>query len=138
MGLCDFLRYKLLMKSSLTVYERVFLEKYLRYKNGTKAALETFNIQGKNKRKIASTMASQILQRPRITQYINGLISDEELVRLLKKGLYACRTSGSIRHADWNTRIKSLEIAFRLHGMFINRTTEPMSKSAPQVTFVRK
>lgn len=116
------------MLSGLTVSERIFLTKYAEYRNGTKAALEVFKIKGKNPRKIASTMASQILKRDRVKEYLEGFISDKELVLQLKKGLHAtkeiqARDGSTLVVEDWTTTIKCLELIFKMKG-YINPKDE--------------
>jgi len=120
------------MLSGLTVSERAFLTKYAEYRNGTKAALEVFKIKGKNPRKIASTMASQILKRDRVKEYLEGFITNEELVLQLKKGLHATkeiqlRDGSTMLVEDWTTTIKCLELIFKMKG-YIHPKEEPRTE----------
>lgn len=121
------------MKSSLTLHERVFVEKYIELQNGTKAALVAYNIQGKDKNKIASTIASQVLQRPRVREYMAGVIPDEDLITLLRRALEATemvKTSYSRKQQPlWSVRLRALELCCRLKGYLDtgNRTTNTQS-----------
>jgi len=125
------------MNQGLTVRERVFVEKYLEYKDTVKAVLSAYDIQGRNKNRIASAMGCQILKRERVQVYLGRFIPDDLLIDLLKRGMDATelvrRKNGTIVVPDWTTRIKSLEIALKLKG-YLNPKEQPHQNRTGKIT----
>src|SRR3990167_7544081 len=63
-----------------TYKERAFAASFVKHKrNGTKAALEVYDIQGKNKRNVASVIASENLAKPRVLAEIEWLCREQGL-----------------------------------------------------------
>jgi len=59
-----------LKKKKLTKKQRGFAADYAIHENGTKAALDNYNIKGKDKEHIAASIASEILIKPEIVEAI--------------------------------------------------------------------
>jgi len=125
------------MNQGLTVRERAFIEKYLEYRDTVKAVLYAYDIQGKNKNRIASAMGCQILKRERVQVYLGNFISDKLLIDLLSKGLQATtivKTRNKVVTVpDWNTQMRCLEIALRIKG-YLNPKEQPRQPGTGRIT----
>lgn len=126
--LCEFLCYFFLMKPSLTVKQRVFVEELVKTREPMKAALIAYKIaEGTNSSHVASSIAYQNMRNPRIRAYMDSFyFSDEELIKLLKNALDATKSikGTHIKEPDWSTRFRALELAFMLKGYFDRKDKE--------------
>jgi hypothetical protein len=129
------------MNSVLTVRERVFIQKFIELKNGTAAALAAYDVKGKDRRKIASVMSTQILKRHRVMEALKDFISDEDLLLILRLGLSATKIQShlgkhTIRVPDWTVRMRCIELAFRAKNA-LQMSDEPETvRYPPKVKFV--
>ena len=123
--------------SEATLNEREFIKKYLKYKNGTKAALEVYDCKNEHS---ARSIASDILKKIDISDLLEeGGISDARLVKDIDEGLKATKeyVAGEkvVKVKDFAIRHKYVETALKLKKKLSPETTlvvEPKAFMVPE------
>lgn len=118
------------MGTKLTRKEKGFVNDYIETGNGTKAALNNYEIESKDKENVAAVIASENLRKPKIQKAIADRIPDDLLqekhLALLNKEEVITKnnvTTGEIDviptgQIDVQAVSKGLDMAYKLKGAY--------------------
>lgn len=114
----------------LTKKQKGFVKDYVETGNGTEAALNNYDIEGKNKENVAASIASENLTKPNIVKAIESIaerIPDDllvekhlELLTVPKKVRTYIRgdLTSEYEEVDSNAIGKGLDMAYKIKGTY--------------------
>lgn len=126
------------MRDKLTKKQRGFVKDYIKTGNGTKAALNNYDIESDSPETVASAISTENLSKPLIQNAIQEALPDELLAQVHLDGLAATKRSGTggmkigigtdgkvndfghteIDEPDFAVRHKYLDSAYKLKGLY--------------------
>lgn len=95
----------------MTIKQRLFIQRYLKYGNATRAAFDTYNVK---KRNSAGVIGSRLLRNVKVIEEINSISEAEKefpvlIVDLLKDVL---------KNGNGKDKVEAIKIGMRLHGIY--------------------
>lgn len=93
----------------MTLKQRLFVQKYIKYGNATRAAYDIYNVKRRNS---AAVIGSRLLRNVNVQREIDFVIEAERSIptsiALLLKDM--------LENGTWRAKVEALKMAMRIHG----------------------
>lgn len=99
------------MAKELTIKQRLFIRKYLQYGNATEAAMTIYNTKS---RRSAAVIGSRLLRNVNVRREIDRIVEAEGSIPAYIAKLLV----DVIENGSWKEKIKAIQIALKLHGVY--------------------